>query len=490
MKISALIFLSIFTILVLFSLTTFINFKQSEEVTDNVEYLSISSNIVRQSNQFQRNILYMERGLRGYAISGENYFLQAYDSASIENNQLLNELATLIPSNSDQVQKLREIQDLYMQWIADFARPLISARQTADSEKKPRSMAEFYKNSQALRDEERISNGLQQKFRELISPEYVNRAQRKIILERSERNTKVISFSLTASSILIGFLIAIILSHHIENRISKMVTLANSIAEGNYQAQMKDMDKDELGKLARSLNYMAEMLAGNISLLKRKNLELDQFAHIVSHDLKAPLRGIDNVISWIEEDYAAAIPAKVNEYLQLIKGRVNRLENLIQGILSYARIGKETQEKEKVDVSELLGEVLENLAVGPKMTVELQRNMPLIDTEKLPLAQIFTNLISNAIKYHDKPDGIVKVYYREEKDRYIFFVEDDGPGIAKSYHHKIFVIFQTLQERDSFESTGVGLAIVKKILDDRQEQIRIESEPGKGSVFSFTWPKN
>ncbi len=103
--------------------------------------------------------------------------------------------------------------------------------------------------------------------------------------------------------------------------------------------------------------------------------------------------------------------------------------------------------------------------------------------------QVFSNLISNAIKYHNKPTGEIKIYSDEKADHHVFFVEDDGPGIEKTYHDKIFVIFQTLQERDSFESTGVGLAIVKKILDARKEQIMIKSEPGKGSVFSFTWSK-
>ena len=105
------------------------------------------------------------------------------------------------------------------------------------------------------------------------------------------------------------------------------------------------------------------------------------------------------------------------------------------------------------------------------------------------LKLLFTNLISNALKYHDKPDGIVKVYYKSNGDHYEFYVEDNGPGIDKNYHEKIFMIFQTLEARDSFESTGVGLAIVKKILDDRNLKIKIISEPGKGTIFSFTWPK-
>src|SRR5690606_39520290 len=116
-------------------------------------------------------------------------------------------------------------------------------------------------------------------------------------------------------------------------------------------------------------------------------------------------------------------------------------------------------------------------------------NLPEIYSERIPLQQVLSNLISNAIKYHDKPEGYIKVYLKNALDHFVFFVEDNGPGISKSYHDKIFAIFQTLQERDSFESTGVGLAIVKKILDDRRQSISVVSDPGKGCVFSFTWPK-
>ena len=234
---------------------------------------------------------------------------------------------------------------------------------------------------------------------------------------------------------------------------------------------------------------MAKVLEGNISLLKRKNEELDQFAHIVSHDMKAPLRGIDNVVSWIEEDHKEELSPKVADYLQLIKGRVIRGENLIQGLLSYARIGKDENHKEELNIHSLVEEVLENFALNPGTRINLSPLLPVIYSEKLPLLQIFSNLIGNAIKYNDKEEGEISVYHKEYADQWEFFVKDNGPGIGKNYHEKIFLIFQTLQERDSFESTGVGLAIVRKILDSRNEKIFVSSEPGKGSVFSFTWKK-
>lgn len=484
MKISKLIFFSIFSILLLFTITTYVNYKQSEEVRENAEFLAVSSNTVRQSNQFQRNILYMERGLKGYIITGENYLIQAYDSTLIENNSLLTELSASISANQVQYKKLNEIKGLYNQWIREFARPvIISSTKPGAAEKSSATI------NQVLKSEDKVNNELQQKFRELLNEEYKIRSARKIILEKSEEKTKRISILLTAFSIIVGFFIAILLARHISTRILKMVEMANSIAKGNYKVQVKDKGNDELSELTRSLNHMAIVLEQNISLLKRKNIELDQFAHIVSHDLKAPLRGIDNVLTWIEEDHAHEVPGKVNEYLHLIKGRVNRSENLIQGILTYARIGKEAYASENINTNALVNEILDTLPAKPGLKVTVDRNMPSFDSEKVPLTQIFTNLISNAIKYHNKQSGEVKVFHKENKGYYEFFVQDDGTGIAEAYHKKIFGIFQTLGEKDSFESTGVGLAIVKKILDDRNEQIHLISKPGIGATFSFTWKK-
>ena len=143
-----------------------------------------------------------------------------------------------------------------------------------------------------------------------------------------------------------------------------------------------------------------------------------------------------------------------------------------------------------MDIRELIGEILENYSLGKQITITVSPDLPVLYTQKLPLHQVFSNLISNAIKYNDKEQGAIKVYHREYPDRWEFMVEDNGPGINKIYHDKIFVIFQTLHTRDSFESTGVGLAIVKKILDSRGETIRLSSVEGEGAVFSFTWKKH
>ena len=489
MKISHYILLSFFVILLLFSITTYINYKQAEAVSENTEFIVKSGQIVRATNRFQRNILNMVSGLRGFLLTGERYFVEAYDSAAIENEVILQELGTLIPDTSAQSQRLREIRLLNDKWVDQFAAPLRKAKLEAINDSNLSDFNRMYRSMLNSGEEKELLKNLQDRFRVFSNNEYEFREIRRDELTATVRETRFISLILTVSSIVISIVIVLFLAYRISQRIALMVRLANEISSGNYTVQISDTGKDELRKLSDSLNNMANTLSENISLLKRKNEELDQFAHIVSHDLKGPMRGIDNVVTWIEEDHSQEITPKVHEYLQLIKGRITRAENLIEGILSYARIDKETIQKEHIPVTELVNEVIEDLAINPKFHISVQEDMPVLYTERVPLFQIFSNLISNAIKYHDKPDGRISIYYKTFDRHYEFFVEDNGPGIARNYHDKIFVIFQTLKDRDSFESTGVGLAIVKKILDARNETIRLFSEPGKGAIFSFTWSK-
>ncbi|HYG18414.1 MAG TPA: ATP-binding protein [Ohtaekwangia sp.] len=499
MKISYFIFLGFVIILVLFSFTTYINFKQAEKVNENSQWFSKSTITVRNSNRFQRNILNMISGLRGYIFTGENNFLQSFDSAALENGTILKELwlqvgdTTAAQSRENEIQQrsLREIQALNDRWLNEYAVPLIVAKKNAgSSDSSLRAFNSLYQTTLASGSERQINARLQRKFRDFANYEYDLREARQKILEASIQRTRTISFYLTTFSVVIGLLIAAYLAYRISSRIVSMVKMADDIATGNYTVHLDHPGKDELGDLGRSLNHMAEVLDENISLLKRKNKELDQFAHIVSHDLKAPLRGIDNVVTWIEEDHRDEISPKVEEFLQIIKGRILRAENLIRGILSYARVDREIPQKEPVAVNQLMDEIIESVPLRSGLRVEIQPNLPVLHTERIPLQMIFTNLLMNAIKHHDKTQGSIKIYCEDEETFIRFFIEDNGPGIAQHYHDKIFVIFQTLVDRDNVESTGVGLAIVKKILDERKQSIKVISELGKGSIFVFTWPKN
>ncbi|HEY4111569.1 sensor histidine kinase, partial [Puia sp.] len=208
-------------------------------------------------------------------------------------------------------------------------------------------------------------------------------------------------------------------------------------------------------------------------------------AYVVSHDLKAPVRGIANVVQWIEEDLPDEISGKMRTYLDLIPDRIRRIEMLIDGLLEYARVGRDNPVKQRVDVGILIDEL--NDIMVPKDCRVDKMHLPVFRTEKLLLQQVFGNLISNAVKYGGDE---IAISCREESDRYEFSVADNGPGIPEEYHEKIFVIFQTLRDKEDKESTGIGLAIVKKIIDDKHCNIRVGSSGSGGAMFVFTWPKS
>jgi signal transduction histidine kinase len=242
------------------------------------------------------------------------------------------------------------------------------------------------------------------------------------------------------------------------------------------------------------LRHHAQELAGLAEQLSRSNRELDQFAYITSHDLRAPLRGISNLTSWIEEDLGPqVVTEEARKMLALLRGRVTRMEGLIDGILEYSRIGRTKQKVEQVDVRKLLADTIDLLAPPAGVTIEIGPDMPTLVTERLPLQQVFMNLIGNAIKHASRADVTIKITTADAGLYQIeFAVVDNGQGIDPQYHEKIFVIFQTLAARDKVEGSGVGLSLVKKIVESNGGIIVVESAPGQGqagATFRFTWPK-
>jgi PAS domain S-box-containing protein len=245
----------------------------------------------------------------------------------------------------------------------------------------------------------------------------------------------------------------------------------------------------ELRHRAEELEWLNKLLTQTTTLLKKRNEELDRFVYVASHDLKAPLRAIANLSEWIEEDLAGQLPEENQRQMELLRGRVFRLEALINGLLEYSRVGQISQAIETVDVRTLLEEVIDSLDPPSTFTIEIQEGMPTIKTKRVLLFQVFSNLISNAIKYHHRLDGQISISYQDLGEFYEFTVADDGLGIAPEHYDKVFTIFQTLQPRDRIESTGIGLAIVKKIVETEGGEISLDSQVGEGAKFHFTWLK-
>lgn len=224
--------------------------------------------------------------------------------------------------------------------------------------------------------------------------------------------------------------------------------------------------------------------------LEETNKELDNFAYIVSHDLKAPLRGIGSLANWLVTDYRDKLDKEGADIIDLMINRVERMKNFIDGILQYSRVTRVKENYVDLDLNKLVSEVIEMLAPPQNIQVKVDTVLPVIRGERIYIEQVFQNLMSNSIKFMDKPEGFININCQDTDDFWEFSVSDNGAGIDEKYFNKIFMIFQTLQPRDKFESTGVGLSIVKKIIETNGGKIWVESEVGKGTTFYFTLPKN
>lgn len=259
-----------------------------------------------------------------------------------------------------------------------------------------------------------------------------------------------------------------------EGEVSGIMTHAVEVTEQVRSRQEIEKKAEELAHLTQSL--------------KRSNQDLDQFAYVTSHDLKAPLRAIANLSEWIEEDLADTLTEDSREHLHLMRKRVHRMGALIDGILQYSRAGR-VQQLTTVNVGTLLFDLIELLSPPPEIVITVEPGMPTFKTEKILLEQVFMNLLNNAIKYLQSSAPKIKVSVTDVGKYYQFAVQDNGLGIAPEFHNKIWGIFQRLEARDKVEGTGVGLSIVKKIVESRGGRVWVESELGAGATFYFTWSK-
>lgn len=222
--------------------------------------------------------------------------------------------------------------------------------------------------------------------------------------------------------------------------------------------------------------------------LERSNADLEQFASIASHDLRAPLRGIENLSEWIMEDLPEDLPEPARVHLEQLRRRVRRMQALTDDLLMYSRAALVPQGISRVDTAALVDEM--TALLGPREGFEIvaEGPMPILETAKAPLEQVLRNLIGNALKHHDRERGRVTVSVREVAGVYEFRVADDGPGVPEDSRSHVFQMFQRLESHDRIEGSGIGLALVKRLVERAGGRVWIESALTRGSVFCFTWP--
>ncbi len=222
--------------------------------------------------------------------------------------------------------------------------------------------------------------------------------------------------------------------------------------------------------------------------LEDKNQELSDFAKVVSHDLKAPLRGINALINWVKEDNYNELNGEGKANIDLVLERVQKMENLIQGILDFSSLDIKKENSQKADIDKIINDIIHFINIPKNIKVIKEMHLPIIKADEYRMKQVFMNLISNAIKFSDKEEGIIRIGASEKENDWEFYVKDNGKGIEEKYFEKVFKIFETLNDRNS--ASGVGLSIVKKIIEKYGGKISVESKTGEGTTFIFTIKRN
>jgi len=321
----------------------------------------------------------------------------------------------------------------------------------------------------------------------------------------------------TMASLAVTWLFAgLVLRHTFRLPIRRLLQKARAARVSSLFGDRQVGDNDEIARLettldaldsgyqhlaARERRLAAQAVSGQIereqvaerrrayAKLEQVNKELDDFAYVVSHDLKAPLRHIKSLVEWITSDCSEEPATEQSENFGLLISQVDRMHGLIDGILQYSRAGRGGAEKVTFDVADAVSEAIELAAPPDHIQIELRDALPTLTLERTRIVQVFQNLLSNAVKFMDKPDGRIVIGCRRDQRHWTFSVADNGPGIEEKHHERIFRMFQTLQPADAYESTGIGLTLVKRIVEMYGGKIWVESRPRAGSTFFFTLPQ-
>lgn len=276
-----------------------------------------------------------------------------------------------------------------------------------------------------------------------------------------------------------------------EPRSWTITTDAKALAQKTYSARSFPLSGDYVGVSFEDITEQRRMedeVRGHVAELERSNRELDDFAYAASHDLKGPLQDVKNLSTWICEDLGSALPPATARHVETMLDRLGRMERLLDDLLAYSRAGRDLAPAERFSIREVFDDVLALTPLPDGFRVTVQADVAPIRTPRSPLAQVLRNLVGNAVKHHDRMQGLIAIEAVESKKRIHISVRDDGPGIPPEFHERVFRIFQTLQPRDAVEGSGIGLAIVKKVIESHGGSVFIEST-GRGTAVHFSWPK-
>ena len=449
---------------------------------------------LRHLSEFSRMMLQAESSLRGFLLSDRYEFLVPYAMVRDNYREKFDDLVRRTPNVAQLKCDLPQLGELAARWTDQAELELVRAR------------ANDFRGAIALvrsNTASRIMEDFNSKSTQCANEEFLLLADRRNAAEREGKNVLLTLAGGGVVAAIIVIVVAFRAIRQIEAPLDTLLKGIDAFGKLEFDRRIEVGSRDEFGLVAKSFNAMADRLQkegdareraekhlnASLAELERSNRELDQYAYVASHDLKAPLRGIRSLADWITEDIRDGASPETLENLSLLHNRVERLDGLLDSMLQYSRVGRGGGAVESVDSAKLVDDITYYLAPKPGFSVVCSGEMPVLKTSKAPLELVLRNLISNAIKHHDRDHGTVTVSAGIRGDLVEFHVADDGPGIPPAFHERIFQMFQTLKPRDQVEGSGMGLAIVKKEVESNGGAIRVESDPGKrGTTFIFTWP--
>jgi signal transduction histidine kinase len=432
---------------------------------------------------------------RAFLLSQSPRYLERYKAAAGQARTLLGQLVELVRDNPAESRRATEVRRQGETALAELSTALDAFQASGTVAARQNLLAT---------DADRNTEMARRTIQEMIA------AERALLVERTNRREHEIEFTnwvIAAGSLfaaLLALAVNVAIRHDLtlqrknqgllEEQAARLESQRNTL-EANERALARQLEaerslSDRLAAASASAELALAERNTASAALERSNRELNQFAYVASHDLKAPLRGIANLAQWVEEDLGEAMTAAAREHIRVLLSRVRRMESLIDGILAYAKAGRAEGQREQIDVGQLVQEVRELLSPPSGMfTVTVAPNLPRVMAVRAPFQQVWMNLLGNAFKHARRAGAEIRIGAADRTTEWEFAIADNGPGIAPQYHQRVFGIFQTLAARDKLEGTGIGLATVKKLVETEGGRVWVDSQTGQGATFRFTWPK-
>ncbi len=423
------------------------------------DWVMHTEEVLKESNQLLTLLIDAETGVRGYGLTRKSDFLQPYEQTQAAVSDYVERLMFLTSDNSSQQVRLQTVRSEAVDYLL-FLREM---RQLIDRQDSNSPLWQASQIQIKLDQGKAEIEGLRAEIEAVRAEERsLLTVRRQTLSETKHLVDWVLMVSLFAS------LVSYAIAFYLYGQADREITARN---------QDLVIANESLSKF-------------NVALASR-NQELDDFTHTVSHDLKAPLRAISNLADWLVTDLDLPADSETGKYADLLQQRVVTMQRLIDGLLAYSKADRMADptgaNAESVDVGSLVQELVQALDIPPQFRVVVAADLPTIQTERIPLQQVFSNLITNAYKHHTSQSGNITIAVETDSQPPQFMVSDDGAGIAPEYRDRIFQIFQTI-DGDSATSSGIGLSIVKKIVERRGGELGFTSQVGEGTTFYFTWP--